>query len=745
VTDIYERFNQINLGEGSYLMVFDAKGRVIYHPNQSFLGSQISPVFVEKLTSEDGILSTEVDGEEMFVTYAYSSKSNWYVMSLIPANTFTAKTSLIRTVTFSLLLICFCFAGIAAVFITQNIVNPIRKITEQFRSFQEGTLDYRTRLESKWDDEVGELVIWFNAFVEGLAARQESEKRLSESEERYALAVRGANDGLWDWNLTTDKIYLSPRWKQILGYEEDDIGNEPAEWLERVHPDSQQEVKMKIDAHFQGRTPHFESEHRLCHKDNTYRWVLARGLALFDETGSAYRMAGSHTEITGRKEAENQLRHDAFYDSLTDLPNRALFLDRLGSAIFRNQRNPSAKFGILFLDLDHFKLINDSLGHNVGDVLLQEIGRRLGKSMRATDTVARLGGDEFGILLENIDDIRDATQTADRIQNLLSQPIDLLGTETITSASIGIMMNAPGYNTPDEYLRDADIAMYRAKARGKARYEIFDQTMRDYIMLRLELETDLRLAIEQQELTLHYQPIISLENQKIMGFESLLRWSHLEKGDISPTVFIPIAEETGLILPLGDWVLQNATKQLCFWQSQIPAASELQISVNLSGKQLVHPDLVEQIENAIQQNSLQPNCLNLEVTESDIINDTETAATVLKEIKQLGAGTQMDDFGTGYSSLSYLHQFPFDVIKIDRSFVMGMTQDKSKVSLIKTIILMAKELKKKVIAEGIETLEEMEILRELGCEYGQGFYISPAISAEDATTFLKKSLEHKAV
>jgi diguanylate cyclase (GGDEF)-like protein/PAS domain S-box-containing protein len=661
VTDIYERFSRINLGEGSYLMVVDAKGRIIYHPNQSFLGSQISPVFIEKLTSDDGILSTDVGGEEMFITYAYSSKSNWYVMSLIPANTFTAKTSLIRTVTFSLLAICFCFAGIAAILITQNIVNPILKITDQFRSFQEGTLDYRTRLESKWDDEVGELVTWFNAFVESLAAGQESEKRLSESEERYALAVRGANDGLWDWDLRTNDIYLSPRWKEILGYEEDEIGNDPDEWLERIHPDSQQEVKMKIDAHRQGRTPYFESEHRLCHKDSSYRWVLARGLALFDKTGSAYRMAGSHTEITSRKEAENQLRYDAFYDSLTALPNRALFLDRVGIAILRNQRNPSAKFGILFLDLDHFKLINDSLGHNVGDILLQEIGKRLSKSMRATDTVARLGGDEFGILLENIDDIRDATQTADRIQKVLAEPIDLEGTETITSASIGIMMNTSGYNAPDEYLRDADIAMYRAKARGKARYEIFDQTMRDYIMSRLELDADLRSAIERQELTLYYQPVINLADQKIVGFESLLRWFHPEKGTISPNVFIPIAEETGLILPLGDWVLQKATKQLSMWQSEIPDAN-IHVSVNLSGKQLVHPDLVDQIENAIQQSSICSSHLKLEVTESDIINDTETAAAVLQDIKQLGVGTQMDDFGTGYSSLSYLHQFPFDVI-----------------------------------------------------------------------------------
>ena len=332
---------------------------------------------------------------------------------------------------------------------------------------------------------------------------------------------------------------------------------------------------------------------------------------------------------------------------------------------------------------------------------------------------------------------------ADRIQSLLSEPVDLCSNKTVSSASIGILMNAPGYNTPDEYLRDSDIAMYRAKVKGKARYEIFDQTMRDHLMLHLELENDLRQAIEKEELVPHYQPIINLENKKIVGFECLLRWAHPEKGNIQPNVFIPIAEETGLILPLGNWVLQKATKQLSIWQSQIPDMSHLQVSVNLSGKQLTHPNLVDQISSALQENSLNPSCLNLEITESDIINDTETAADVLSQIKRLGVEIQMDDFGTGYSSLSYLHQFPFDVIKIDRSFVMGMIEDKSKISLIKAVVLMAKELKKSTIAEGIETLEELEILTESGCEYGQGFYISPAISAEEATTFLQKSLDHK--
>ncbi len=717
-------------------MVIDAKGRIIYHPNMAVLGSNISQNFLDNLTPEVGTLTADVDGEEMFITYAHSNRSKWHIISFIPVRTFTAKTALIRTITLSLLVIFYCFAGIAAIFISQNIVNPIRRITEQFRNFQEGTLDYKTRFKSNWVDEAGELVVWFNAFVESLAARQESEKLLSESEERYALAVSGANDGLWDWDLGKNEIYLSPRWKQILGYEEDEVSNDPDEWFERIHPECRKETETRLASHLQGITPHFENEHRLRHKDNTYRWVLARGLALFDEEGNAYRMAGSHTEITIRKQAEEKLRHDAFYDALTGLPNRALFSDRLRRAILRHHRNKSVQFAILFLDLDQFKLVNDSLGHSIGDILLQEVAQRLKGSMRASDTVARLGGDEFGILMEDITDIRNATQTADRIQNLLLEPINLNGNEMITSASIGIMLNAPEYNAPEEYLRDADTAMYRAKAKGKARYEIFDQTMREQILLRIELETDLRRAIEQEELDLYYQPIIDLKSREILGFEGLLRWTHPEKGSISPGEFIPIAEETGLILPLGHWVMKEAARQLVAWQSEFPNLPNLQMSVNLSGKQLAHPNLVEQIRCVIQHNCLQPSRLNIEVTESAIINDTETAVAALNQIKALGVKIQMDDFGTGYSSLSYLHQFPFDVIKVDRSFVMGMIEDPSKISLIRTIVLMAQELQKETVAEGIETREELEILSDLGCKYGQGFYISKAVDATAATDIL---------
>ncbi len=743
VTDLYEHFSQINLGKDAYLMVIDARGRIIYHPNDAALGGKVNQTFQEKLVSDVGTLTTDVDDNEMFVTYARSAKSNWYVVSLVPTKIFSEKTAPIQATIYSLLVISFCFVGAAAILVSRNIVNPIRIITDQFRSFQKGTLDYKTRLVSNWGDEIGELVLWFNAFVESLAARQESEKRLSESEERYALAVSGANDGLWDWDLKREEIYLSPRWKQILGYEEDEIGKDPDEWFGRIHPECQAEVKAKIDAHLKGITPHFESEHRLCHKDNSYRWVLARGLVLFDEKGTPYRMAGSHTEITSRKLAEEKLRHDALYDALTGLPNRTLFADRLRNAILRSQRKKSERFAILYLDLDHFKLVNDSLGHNIGDILLQEVAKRLQKGLRAPDTVARLGGDEFGIILEGLSDIREVTQTADRVQGLLSDSFDLDGSEITTSASIGIIMDTGQYQDVDEYLRDADTAMYRAKAKGKARYEIFDQTMREQILLRLRLETDLRRAIEREELELYYQPIINLESGQILGFEGLLRWTHSEKGDIPPDVFIPIAEETGLSYRLGDWVVEEAARQLSLWQSEFESLSTLQVSVNISGKQLANPHLVDQIKKTLEKFSLDPNFFSIEVTESSILQEIDAVVSILNQMKELGVKIQMDDFGTGYSSLSYLHKFPFDLIKIDRSFITGMINDASKISLIRTIILMAKELGKEIVAEGIEAFEELEVLVNLGCKHGQGFYISKPMSVSATTTFLTEYVAAK--
>lgn len=574
-----------------------------------------------------------------------------------------------------------------------------------------------------------------------ISDRKQVEEALRDSQERYALAVRGANDGLWDWNLKTEEVYYSPRWKSMLGYQESEIGNKPDEWFSRIHAEDLERVKAQIFLHFGGRSRHFESEHRVLHKDGDYRWMLSRGIAVRDADGKASRMAGSQTDITKRKQAEEQLLHDACHDMLTGLPNRALLIDRLGLAIERAKRLENHRFAVLFLDLDRFKVVNDSLGHMVGDDLLISLARRLETCLRAGDTFARLGGDEFVMLLEDIKDINDAVRVAERTHKALELPFDLNGQEVFTSTSIGIALSDTGYDRPEDTLRDADTAMYRAKSQGRSRHEVFDRIMYEQAVALLQVETDLRRAIDRHELRVHYQPIVFLATGKISGFEALVRWQHPERGLISPCDFIPIAEETSLIIPLGAWVLREACRQTRVWQKQFPTHPPLTISVNLSGKQFSQSDLVYQISQILQETDLQPNHLKLEITESVVMGNAESAIAMLFQLKALGVQLQIDDFGTGYSSLSYLHRFPTDTLKIDRSFVSRMSPNGEGSEIVRTIVTLAHNMGMSVTAEGVETLEQLTQLRTLQSEYGQGYFFSKPVNCDMAESLLVKEYQ----
>jgi len=570
----------------------------------------------------------------------------------------------------------------------------------------------------------------------GWRDRKRAEAALRESEERYALAAQGANDGLWDWNLKTNEIYFSPRWKAMLGFEDNEIGSSLDEWFNRVHADDLGRINMEIEAHLGGLTQPFENEHRMLHKDGTYRWVLSRGIAVPDADGKAHRMAGSLTDITGRKVAEEQLLHDAFHDGLTGLPNRALFIDRVGQSIGRAKRRKDYLFAVLFLDLDRFKVVNDGLGHMVGDQLLILIAQRLEACLRPGDTVARLGGDEFAIFLDDIKDISDVTRVADRIQRELTLPFNLNGREIFAPASVGIALSATGYDRPEDILRDADTAMYRAKALGKTRHEIFDPAMRSRAMERLQLETDLRRAIEREEIRLRYQPIVSLEAGGITGFEALVRWAHPQRGLVPPAEFITVAEETGLIIPIGYQVLREACRQTRAWQERFPASSRLSVSVNLSGKQFMQRDLIQQIGRVLQETGLDARCLWLEITESVIMEHAESTVALLSQLKTLGVELDIDDFGTGYSSLGYLNRFPVDKLKVDRSFVSGMCVNEECAEIVRTILILASNLGMDVIAEGVETAEQLAQLRALKCKYGQGYFFFKPADGEAAEAML---------
>jgi diguanylate cyclase (GGDEF)-like protein len=441
------------------------------------------------------------------------------------------------------------------------------------------------------------------------------------------------------------------------------------------------------------------------------------------------------------QESKDHFRHAAFHDTLTNLPNRALLAENLKFIIERARQHEDYQFAVLFLDLDRFKNVNDSLGHSIGDQLLITMARRLESCIREVDMVARLGGDEFAILLDGIPNQAEATNMARRIQEKLQAPFNISGHEVFSTTSIGIALSSTGYDHPENMLRDADTAMYRAKAQGKACYEVFDKGMHTHAVYVLQMENDLRRAIEREELRVYYQPIVALDNGQLAGFEALIRWQHPERGFINPADFIPLAEDTGLIVPLGLWILKRACQQLNQWQWQSSANRSLFMSVNLSGKQVAQPDLVENIADILTETRVDAKYLKLEITESAVMENADMAARLLKRLKGLGVQLSIDDFGTGYSSLSYLHRFPVNTLKIDRSFVGRIGEAAENIEIVRTVISLAENMGMEVVAEGIETVSQLTQLRNLKCQYGQGYLFSRPVDAASVSAWISKKPE----
>jgi len=579
------------------------------------------------------------------------------------------------------------------------------------------------------------------ARIKAQIERKRAEDALRESEERYALAARGSNDGLWDWNLQAQRVFFSARWKAMLGYQETEIGDSPEEWLSRVHKEDYALLRAELGAHWDDTAgKECAIEHRVLHKDGSYRWMLSRGVVERNGQGTAVRMAGSQTDITSSKA----------FDPLTGLPNRTLFHDKLVACLERAAQEPGYPFAVLFLDLDRFKVINDSLGHMAGDELLIHVAQRLRSAVRnapppslvdraaAHDVIARLGGDEFAILLENVD-VDGAIRIADRIRESIHAAFKLETREVFTTASIGIAPGNSGYRTPTEILRDADTAMYKAKSLGRSRFEVFDAEMRAQAVARLELESDLRRAIYNREFVLYYQPKVSLKTDKIVGVEALIRWRHPQRGIVPPDQFISLAEETGMIVPIGLWVLREACTAMRRWHAEFPTTPPLEVSVNVSVRQFREPDLQAQVAAILAETQLDPKTLQLEITESVLMDDLDAVATLLDGLKSLGVGLKIDDFGTGYASLKCLNRLPFDVLKIDRSFVVNMSETDGTSDTIRTILLLAENLGMEVVAEGIEKKEQLLELQSLHCDYGQGYYFSPPLEPEALCDLIRKS------
>lgn len=598
--------------------------------------------------------------------------------------------------------------------------------------------DSRARLESAYHETERQV----RERTANLTERTES---LARSEERFRLTVQGSQHGIWDWDLKENTVYYAPLWKQLIGYGEDEIGDSPEEWLGRIASGHLTQFHDAITELSSGESELLDLELEMKHADGGSRWMLCRATAHTDEAGEVTRLVGSLADISELKAAQERLRVLANHDRLTGLPNRAVFTERVSHAVACAKRDPERSFAVLFGDFDGFKNVNDSLGHAVGDAMLVRASERFRSLLREVDTVARMGGDEFAVLLEDVRTPEAAMAKAEELIDAFREPYTLKGNIIVSTLSLGLVMSGEKYESAEAMLRDADAAMYQAKSSGKSRVQIFDEAMHQAAMRRLDTERELRLATMNldtmdESFRLQYQPIVDLLDARIVGFEALVRWDHPVNGIIAPDKFIPIAEETGTIVPMGEWTLRRAFEQAVVWRRNIGPTRPLKVNVNLSRRQLIQPGLIPSLERIIEETGVRPADVMLELTETFMMDDRIDAVEIMDRIRALGISLAMDDFGTGQSSLSCLRQFPIQTLKIDRAFLLNITRKREFSAVVQAIVSLANNLDLDVVAEGVEDENQLVQLQTMECACAQGYYFSRPVDAVDATRLLDGGL-----
>lgn len=769
-----DMIKNIKIGDSGYIFLFSKDGTILAHPNFSVNYKNISELEIgaketdksynnllvnnDKLISEDnGNFETIIDGKNVFVNVYTSPYTGWKIASVVEKTELTNKADRMRDLISTITIFSLLFAIGLSYIVAKRITKPISELTPLMNSAGKGDLSVKANIIA--NDEFGELGRSFNLMIgqlssnydelaavyEELQATEEalraqydelsdSEEALRNSEERYKLALECANDSIWEWDLKTGEFFASDKLYDISGYLLDKNVDITSFMVEKIHPEDVDKAFKDVKDHINNLTAVYNSEFRLIKNNGQYIWLLARGMALRDSNKKAVKLAGSITDISYRKFSEEKIKFMAYYDSLTKLPNRTFFINNLNE-LLKPINNENSKGAVLFIDLDNFKIINDTMGHNYGDKLLIYLAKKFESWINEEDIICRLGGDEFILLHPNADEA-EVRSYAKSFLKLFDQPCKVDEKQIYVTVSMGIALYPKDGIDADTILKNADAAMYKAKELGKNRFELFNQDMYLKLERKTHIERILRTAIENDEFIINYQPQYDAQNNRIFGFESLLRLISKELGFISPLEFIPIAEEYGHITKIGQWVINESCKQAVKW---IEKGYKIKsVSVNISSVDLQQPNFIEYIEEIINNTGIDPKILELEITETVLMESLDFSIIVLKQLMEMGIRIALDDFGTGYSSLSYLRKMPINTLKIDKSFIDNITSNQKEESIINSIIEMAHSLELKVVAEGVEIKEQLLVLKKRKCDYIQGYYFSKPLPACEIEKLFEK-------